>query len=142
MVLTGNFLTLLTDILSNRKQRVVLYGQHSLWADIKVGVPKVHGRTITLSHVHLTENLHSNPNLFADDTPLFWIVTEGALSNSHLNDNLSKINDWTYKWKMTYSHDSTKLTHQVVFSRKKITFTTLRLHLTTFLISVFNLTNI
>ena len=39
MVLIGNFLTLLTDILSNRKQRVVLCGQHSLWADIKVGVP-------------------------------------------------------------------------------------------------------
>ena len=90
---------------------------------------KVHCRTITLSHVHLTENLHSNPNLFADDTPLFWIVTEEALSNSHLNDDLSKINDWTYKWKMSYSHDSTKPAHQVVFSRKKITFSTLRLHL-------------
>ena len=38
---TGNLLTLLTDFLSNRKQRVVLNRQHSSWADIKAGVPQV-----------------------------------------------------------------------------------------------------
>ena len=37
---TGNLLTLLTDFLSNRKQRVVLNNQHSAWADIQAGVPQ------------------------------------------------------------------------------------------------------
>ena len=37
---SGNLLALLTDFLSNRKQRVVLNGQHFSWADIKAGVPQ------------------------------------------------------------------------------------------------------
>ena len=37
---SGNLLALLTDFLSNRKQKVVLNGQHSSWADIKAGVPE------------------------------------------------------------------------------------------------------
>ena len=36
---TGKLFILLTDFLSNRKQRVVLIDQHSSWADIKAGVP-------------------------------------------------------------------------------------------------------
>ena len=97
---TGNLLTLLTDFLSNRKQRVVLNGQHSSWADIKAGVTQgsILGPLIFLVYINdLTENLHSNPKLFADDASLFSTVTDEALSNSHLNDDLSKINDWDYK---------------------------------------------
>ena len=37
---TGNLLTLLTDWLTYRKQRLVLNSQHSSWADIKKGVPQ------------------------------------------------------------------------------------------------------
>ena len=62
------------------------------------------------------ENLHSNPKLFADDTSLFLIVTDEALSNSYLNNDLKKINDLAYKWKMSFSPDSTKPVHEVVFS--------------------------
>ena len=35
---SGDF-SLLIDFLTNRKQRVVLNGQNSSWADIKAGVP-------------------------------------------------------------------------------------------------------
>ena len=119
---TGNLLALLTDFLSNRKQRVVLNGQHSSWADIKAGVPQgsILGPLLFLVYINdLTENLHSNPKLFADDTSLFSIVADEALSNSYLNDDLKKINDWAYKWKMSFNPDSTKPAHEVVFSRKK-----------------------
>ena len=136
---------MLTYFLSNRKQRVVLNGQHSSWADIKAGVPQgsILGQPLFLFYINdLTENLHSNPKFLADDTSLFSTVTDEGLSKSYLNDNLSKINDWDYKWKMGFNPDSTKPTQKVVFSRKKKVFTTLRLHLTTFLLSAFNLTNI
>ena len=73
---------------------------------------------------------------------LFSTVTDEALSNSHLNDDLSKVNDWAYKREMCFNPGSTKPAHEVVFSRKKRIFTTLRLHLTNFLLSAFNLTNI
>ena len=141
---SGNLLALLTDFLSNRKQRVVLNGQHSSWADIKAGVPQgsILGPLLFLVYINdLTENLHSNPKLFADDTSLFSIVADEALSNSYLNDDLKKINDWAYKWKMSFNPDSTKPAHEVVFSRKKI-FTTLRFYLITFLLSAYNFTDI
>ena len=56
-----------------------------------------HGQTLKQAFLFLvyindlTENLHCNRKLFADDT------FDEALSNSHLNDDLTKINDWTYK---------------------------------------------
>ena len=37
---SGDLLCLLIDILTSKKQRLVLNGQHSSWADIKEGVPK------------------------------------------------------------------------------------------------------
>ena len=129
---SGNLLALLTDFLSNRK--------HSSWADIKAGVPQgsILGPLLFLVYIDdLTENLHYNPKLFADDTSLLSIVADEALSNN----DLKKSNDWDYKWKMSFNPDSTKPAHEVVFSRKKI-FTTLRFYLITFLLSAYNFTDI
>ena len=55
--------------------------------------------------------------------------------------DLKIINDWACKWKMSFNPDSTKLAHDVFFSRKK-KFTTHRFYLITFLLSAFNLTDI
>ena len=88
-------MTLLTDFRSNTKIRVVLNGQHSSWADIKLGVPQDSIIGPLLFHLYLNdlmENSHCNRKIFADDT--FLTVTNVALSNSRLNDDLSKINDW------------------------------------------------
>ena len=93
---TGNLFTLLTDFLSNRKQGVFLNGKYFSWADIKAGFPEGSILGLLLFPVYvndLTEKLHSNPKLFADDTSLFSTVTDEVLSNSHLNDDLSKVND-------------------------------------------------
>ena len=71
----------------------------------------------------LTKNLHPNPKLFEDDTSLSSTVTNNeALSNSHLNKDLSKINIWDLKRKMSFNPDSKKPTHKVAFSRKKFFF--------------------
>ena len=119
---TGNLLTLLTDFLGNRKQRVVLNGLHSLWADIKAGVAQgcILGPLPFLMYINdLKENLPSNPKFFANDTSLFTTITGEALLNSHLKADLSKINDWSYKCKMSFNPESTKPSHEVIFSRKK-----------------------
>ena len=74
---SGDLLSLLIDFLTNRKQRVVLNGQNSSWADIKAGVPQgsILGPLFFLLYINdLTENLDSNPKLFAEDTSLFSIV--------------------------------------------------------------------
>ena len=118
---SGDF-SLLIDFLTNRKQRVVLNGQNSSWADIKAGVPQgsILGPLFFLLYINdLTENLDSNPKLFVDDTFLFSIVHNVAQSNSQLSFDLTKINNWAYKWKMSFNPDYTKPTHDVVFSRKR-----------------------
>ena len=104
------------------KQRVVLNGQHLSWADIKAGVPQgvMFGTLFFFLYINdLTENFDSNPKLFADGSSLFSIVNNVAQSNSQVSSNLTKINDWNYKWKMSFNADHTKPGHEVVFSRKR-----------------------
>ena len=107
----GNLLTLLTDFLGSRKQRIVLNAQHSSREDIKAVVPQgsIQGLLLFLVYINdLTQNLHSNPKLFVDDTSVFLTVTDDALSNSYLNDDLSKINDSGYKWKISFDPDKAR----------------------------------
>ena len=68
-----------------------------LWDSLLILQGSILGPLLFLVYVNdLTENLNSNAKLFADDTSLFSIVADEALSNSYLNDNLKKNNDWAY----------------------------------------------
>ena len=75
--ISGNLLNLLTDFLRNRKQRVILNGQSSSWANINAGVPQgsILGPLLFLIYIHdLSNNLQCNPKLLAEDTSLFSTV--------------------------------------------------------------------
>ena len=63
---------------------------------------------------NLTENLHSIWKLFPNGTFLSSTVTDTALWNSHLNDDLCKINDWACNCEMSFNLDGKKLAHEVV----------------------------
>ena len=74
--MTGDLLNILIDFLKEKKQRVVLNVQHSKWLNISTGVPQgsILGPLFFLIYINdLSDNLSSNPNLFADDTSLFLI---------------------------------------------------------------------
>ena len=65
------------DFLGDRKQRVVLNGQCSSWADIHAGVPQgsILGPLLFLIYINdLTNDIKSKCKLFADDTSLFSVV--------------------------------------------------------------------
>ena len=53
-----------------------------------------------------------------NDTSLFSTVTNAALSYSHLNNYLSKINDWGYTWKISFNPDITKSAHELLSVEK------------------------
>ena len=71
--ISGNLLNVITDFLYQRKQRVVLVGQHLSWTNIEAGVPQgfILGPLFFLIYINdLFDGLISNPKLFADDTSL------------------------------------------------------------------------
>ena len=56
--------------------------------------------------------------LFADDTSIFSIVHDVDLSSKQRNDDLKKVLDWAYQWKMSFNPDLSKQAKEVIFSRK------------------------
>ena len=102
---------ILIDFLKERKQRVVLYGQHSKWSNISAGVP--HGSTLRpllfLIYINnLPDDLSSNPKLFSDYTSLFLVVHDINQSGINLNDDLEKVSNWAFQWKMSFDPDINK----------------------------------
>ena len=104
--ISGKLLLLLKDFLESRKQRVVLYGQHSSWRDVNADVPEGidSGTLLVLVYINdLSNGLNSNPKFFADDTSLFSVVHDVNSSQIDLNEHLDKINNWAYQWKMSFN---------------------------------------
>ena len=60
----------------------------------------------------------SNPKLFADDTSLFAAVKNVDASNFDLNNDVKKIDEWAFQWKMNFNPDPTKQAQELIFSRK------------------------
>ena len=114
---------LFRSFLNDRHQRVVLNCQLSDWAPILAGVPHgpILGPLLFLIYINdLPDNLNSLIKLFADDTSLFSTVHDPNHSAKVLNDDLNKISEWAYKWKMLFNPDLTKQAQEVIFSRKNI----------------------
>ena len=75
--ISGKLLNFIKDFLKNRKQRVVLNGQFSSWANVNPGVPQgsILGPLLFLMYINdLTSDLSSSAMLFADATSLFSVV--------------------------------------------------------------------
>ena len=56
--------------------------------------------TIPYLHNDLADNLNSQVKLFSDDTSFFSTVHDPTHSAKILNDDLSKICEQAYRWKM------------------------------------------
>ena len=99
--ISGKLLKLFQNYLSNRKQRVVLNGFSSEYSSIESGVPQgsVLGPQLFLIINDLEKNIKSNVKLFADDTMLFSVVNNPAISANEL---------WAYQWKMKFNPDLNK----------------------------------
>ena len=66
----------------------------------------------------LSDDLSSNPKLFADDTSLFSVVHDKNTSANELNNDLRKISNWAYQWKMSFNPDPLKQAQEVIFPCK------------------------
>ena len=112
----GNLLNVITNFLYQRKQRVVLNGQHSSWTNVQAGDTQgsILGPLFFMIYINaLSDSLTSNPKLFTDDTFLFSVVQNINSTANDLDSDLMKISDWAFQWEMTLTN---KL--MVIFSRK------------------------
>ena len=102
---------------------MVLHGQRS---KIKAGVPQgsIVRPLFFLVYINdLQEGFTTNAKLFADDTSLFLVVHDSRASSVSLHNDcndLLKISQWAYQWKMIFNPDTSKQAQVVVFSRKAI----------------------
>ena len=84
----SKLLNTLSDFLDNRTQRVILNGHYSSWAKVEAGDSQgsILGSPLFLIYINdLSENLASNPKLFAVNTSLFSVVKSVDASNIDLN---------------------------------------------------------
>ena len=65
-----------------------------------------------------SDNLTSNAKLFADDTSLFSVVHSVNTSAKELTDDLKKVNDWLFHWKISFNPDPSIEAKKVIFSHK------------------------
>ena len=71
----------------------------------------------------LSKNPLSFAKFFTDDTFVFSNVHDISLSSLQLNDDLIKISNWAYQWKMSFNPEVTKQAQEVFFSQKSQKFT-------------------
>ena len=92
-------MSILKNLLNNRKQRTVLNGQVSTFTSVNGGVPQgsILGPLLFLIYINdLSNNLSSNVKLFADGTSLFSIIHDINVSAEELNEHLKKISKWVF----------------------------------------------
>ena len=119
--ISGNLLDILSDFLSDRKQRVILNGQKSTWENVNAGVLQgsILGPLLFLIYINdLSGDLSSKTKLFADDTSLFNVAHDINISANELNNDLKKVSNWAFQWRMSFNPDPSKRAQEVIFSRK------------------------
>ena len=81
---------------------------------------EIYFRSIIILNLYkwFSDNLTSNAKLFADDASLFSVVHDVNTSAKELNDNLKKVNNWAFQWKMSFNPDPSKQAQEVILSRQ------------------------
>ena len=80
--ISENLLYLIKCFLKNCKQRVVFNGQTSSWTNVLAGVPKGSILSPLFFFIYindLSDDVSSNPELFVDDTSLFFSCSRQKL---------------------------------------------------------------
>ena len=92
--ISGKLLSVLSDFLKDRKQRVTLNGQVYLWTGVNAGVPQVSilGPLPFLVYINdLADSLSSNVKLFANDITIFSVIHNLKVITTKVNVTIGLI---------------------------------------------------
>ena len=106
--------------LNGRCQRFVISDQSSVWKSVTADVPQ--GSVICPLFFFIYINnlplgLTTNVKLFADDNSFFSVAKNASVYATRLNNDLVKIQDWDFNWKMLFNTDPNKRAKEVIFSK-------------------------
>ena len=93
------------QLLTDRRQCVVVDGEVSNWKSVLSGVPQgsVLGTLLFLIYINdLDDNIISNVLKFADDTKVFRKVNNDG-DKQHLQNDLDRLVKWSEKWQMLFN---------------------------------------
>ena len=105
---SDSLLSLIESFLSNRFQRVMLNGQTTEWLPVKASVTQgsILGPLFSLIYINdLSDDLVSTVN-----ETVFSVVHDSNISANELKNDLQKISELAYKWKMSFNLDLNKQT--------------------------------
>ena len=88
---------------------------------MKAGVPQssVLGPLLFLIYIsNVSESLVCELKLFSNGTSLFCLVKACNISAINLNNDLDKIRNWAFKWKISFDLNSFKKIQKINFSCK------------------------
>ena len=94
--ITGNTHKWITTFLTQRKQRVVVEGEHSSWTHVRSGVPQgtVLGPLLFLLYLNdLPDNIQSEMRLFADDCVVYSEI-KSAEDIGKLQQDMDTLAQW------------------------------------------------
>ena len=109
--ITGSLLRWFENYLAERKQRVLIRGQSSLWGNIQAGVPQgsVLGPLLFLVYINdLADVVDCSIKMFADDTCLYVTVDDPVSSQIILNESLKNLKLWADQWLVKFNPSKTK----------------------------------
>jgi len=99
----GGLLTWIKNFLSARRQRVVVNGKLSTWAEILSGIPQgsILGPILFVILLMTYLMMSRTAKIFADDTKLQGIrLYENCLQ---LQDDLNRLVEWSQKWQVGFN---------------------------------------
>ena len=109
----GNLMQWIEGFLSDRRQRVVINGAKSAWSNVTSGVPQgsVIGPILFLLFVSdITDEVHSDMILFADDTKLYRRIISDE--DGHiLQRDIDVLHAWSQIWLMEFNIGKCKSLH-------------------------------
>jgi hypothetical protein len=111
--ISGNLLNWIGDFLSDRKQRVVINGAQSEWADVISGIPQgsVLGPILFVIYINdLPDEVSSTAKLFADDTKLYAPISSEQDCET-IQQDLDILNRWSDEWLLRFNSSKCKLMH-------------------------------